>query len=253
MRAPGSLVGTESVLRSGRCLATAWAGTYFPSAALLFLFLAAGCGGAPAPERPLPPGVRAAEVAHRMEALTRPPSPRIIRFRFRVREADFRFQGEGAARIDPAYRVRLDLFSSQGETLFQAALDGSELRVPPWAPRELAPPPALLWAALGVFRPDAGLDFLGGTGAGKEGVVLRYGDPAAVELRFRIREGRLRRAELYREGHLSEEVDLTPGEELEGVVETVYRNRGEFLEMTFSLESIENVEAFPPHIWYPGR
>ena len=192
-------------------------------------------------------------VADEAAGRTHPQAPKQIRFQFRVREADFRFQGRGVARLDPTYRVRLDLFSNQGETLFEAALVGSELRIPPWAPRELAPPPALLWAALGIFRPDAELAFLGGGGDGKDGSILRYGDPDGVELRFRIRAGQLTRAELYRRGQLSEEVDLTLGDALEGVVETVYRNRAEFLEMTFSLDSIEEVESFPPHIWYPGR
>ena len=219
-------------------------------AALLFLI---ACGPPSPASAPLPPGVDPGGVAREAADLTHPQMPKQIRFEFRVREADFRFQGRGVARGDPSYRGRLDLFSNQGETLFEAALVGSELRIPPWAPRELAPPPALLWAALGIFRPDQGLELLGASGDGGDGTILRYGDPRGVELRFRIREGQLTRAELYREGRLSEEVDLTLGDALEGVVETVYRNRAEFLEMTFSLDSIQEVESFPPHIWYPGQ
>ena len=173
-------------------------------------------------------------------------------FEIQVREEDFRFRGQGVARVDLPYRVRLDLFSTQGETIFEAALVEGDVRVPPWAPRELAPPPALLWAALGVFRPDADLEFLGGEGHPGGGVLLRYGRPGELELRFRVVDGQLVRAELHRDGHLAEEVDLS----LEGtpaqVVETVYRNRAEFLEMTFSLESVENVDSFPAHIWHPG-
>ena len=235
--------------KDGRMREGDWRG---PGWALLVFVLSACASGGPSSVA-LPEGVDPGVVATQAAAQTHPASPAKITFRFRVREADFRFQGMGVARVDPEYRVRLDLFSNQGETLFQAALVGSELRIPVWAPRELAPPPALLWAALGIFRPDADLDFLGGRGHPEGGVILRYGEPQRLELRFRILEGHLTRAELYRSGHLSEEVDLRLGEDPEGVVETVYRNRAEFMEMTFSLETTESVEAFPPHIWYPGQ
>ena len=221
-------------------------------AAYFSLLLPAACGTpAPAPIA-LPAGVEPEAVALAVLEQTQPRNPLRILFQYRVREADFRFRGQGVARVDLPYRVRLDLFSHQGETIFEAALVEGDLRVPPWAPRELAPPPALLWAALGIFRPDPDLRFLGGEGGPDGGVVLRYGRPGSLELRFRISDGQLTRAELHRDGHLAEEVDLA----LEGapvkVVETVYRNRAEFLEMTFSLESVENVESFPSFIWYPG-
>ncbi len=187
-----------------------------------------------------------------MEA-TRPQEPSRILFDFRVKEADLRFSGRGLARIESPYRVRLDLFSGGGETIFQAALVEGSLRIPPWAPRELAPPPALLWAALGIFRPDPDLSYLGAR-ANREGEkTLRYGGRDELELRFRIQEGQLTRAELHREGHLMEEVDLTLDPANGTVTETVYRNRALFLELTFSLESVETVASFPPDIWYPGR
>jgi hypothetical protein len=83
-------------------------------------------------------------------------------------------------------------------------------------------------------------------------VTLRYGREDALELRFRLAEGRLTRAELHREGHLAEEVDLSLDGETGTVVETVYRNLALFLELTFSLESSEHVPSFSPDIWYPG-
>jgi hypothetical protein len=155
--------------------------------------------------------------------------------------------------VEPPYRVRLDLFSNGGETIFQAALVEGTLRIPFWAPRELAPPPALLWAALGIFRPDPGLELLDGREREGGVLTLRYGGPEDLELRFSLREGHLTRAELHREGHLMEEVDLALDESTGTVLETVYRNRALFLELTFSLESTENVAPFPVDIWYPGR
>lgn len=187
-----------------------------------------------------------------MEA-TRPLAPTRIFFDFRVREADLRFSGRGLARVEPPYRVRLDLFSGGGETLFQAALVEGVLRIPPWAPRELAPPPALLWAALGIFRPDPDLALLGGRMDEAGVTTLRYGGDEALELRFRFQDGHLTRAELHRDGHLLEEVDLSLDGDAGTVLETVYRNRALFLELTFSLQSAENVDPFPAEIWYPGH
>jgi hypothetical protein len=218
----------------------------------LLSLLVTGCGmGGGVPSTPIPEGdgPLAAEAA--LEA-TRPETPTRLRFDFRVKEADLRFNGQGLARIEPPYRVRLDLFSGGGETLFQAALVEGTLRIPAWAPRELAPPPALLWASLGIFRPDPDLRLLGGREDEAGRVTLRYGRDDALELRFTLTEGRLTRAELHEDGHLTEEVDLSLDGETGTVVETVYRNLALFLELTFSLESSEHVSSFAPDIWYPG-
>jgi hypothetical protein len=174
-------------------------------------------------------------------------------FLVRLREADLRFQGRGVARIEPPYRVRLDLFSNRGETLFQAALVGGDLRIPPWAPREMAPPPGLLWAALGVFRPDPGWELTGSRAEGDQALTLRYETPEGEQLRFRISGARLVRAELYRNGRLAEEVTLSLDQSSGDVKETVYRNRAEFVELSFHLQSSETVAFFPPEIWDPGR
>ncbi len=195
------------------------------------------------------PEERAQEVLDR----TLPGSPVQIGFEFRYREADMRFQGRGVARVEPPYRLRVDLFSPQGETLFQAALVEGDLRVPAWAPSELAPPAPLLWASLGVFRPDPSWKLLGGDSGRDGGVTLRYDAGGAQEIRFGIEDGRLIRAELHRGGHLSEEVDLALDETSGNVLETVYRNLAEFLELTFSLETVETVDSFPSDIWDPGR
>jgi hypothetical protein len=181
-----------------------------------------------------------------------PESPVQITFDFRLKEADLRFAGRGVARVEPPYRVRIDLFSNGGEGLFRAALVESDLRIPPGVPLDLAPPPALLWAALGVFRPDAGLQLQGGRDEGDGTVALRYDGATGEDLRFRLANGLLLRAEIHEDGHLIEEVDLELDESSQKVVETVYRNRALFVELTFTLKSEESVESFPPDIWYPG-
>ncbi|MGM0669639.1 MAG: hypothetical protein ACQET1_07960 [Gemmatimonadota bacterium] len=211
-----------------------------------------GCGSRAIQGTPMPSGAAAA-VAQEALAVTRPSGPSRILFDFHVREADLRFNGRGLARMEPPYRVRLDLFGHRGETLFQAALVEGVLRIPEWAPRELAPPPSLLWAALGIFRPDPGAELLGGERLPEGAVVLRYEGRDGMELRFRFSDGRLRRAELLRDGHLDEEVDLSLDDSSGRVLETVYRNQSLFLEMLFSLDTVEDVESFAPDIWYPGR
>jgi hypothetical protein len=218
----------------------------------IFAFLS-GCasfssGSVPGPAHPDPDGIA-------LEALDRtlPESPVQIVFDFRVREAEFRYQARGVARVEPPYKVRVDIFSPQGETLFSGALVESDLRIPSWAPRELAPPAPLLWASLGVFRPDPSWELLGGF-QGREGeVFLRYQGGEEQEIRLGVAGGSLVRAELHKNGHLSEEVDLSLDETSGAVLETVYRNLAEFLELTFSLESVETVESFPADIWLPGR
>jgi hypothetical protein len=182
-----------------------------------------------------------------------PDNPVQISFDFRLKEADLRFSGRGVARVQPPYRLRIDLFSNGGESLFRAALVGSQLRIPLGVPLDLAPPPALLWAALGVFRPDAEQRLLGGRGSGEGAMTLHYGGVDTEELRFRLVDGGLVRAEILEDGHLIEEVDLDLDDSSNTVVETVYRNRALFLELTFTLRSVENVDAFPDEIWDPGR
>ncbi|MCJ7627139.1 MAG: hypothetical protein MUO50_02005 [Longimicrobiales bacterium] len=220
---------------------------------LLALIINSGCRPNREAPGPSPADLNLEAVVQEALVSTMPETPVQITFDFRLKEADLRFEGRGVARVEPPYRVRIDLFSNRGEGLFRAALVGGDLRVPLGVPRELAPPPALLWAALGVFRPDSGLRVEGGRGTGNGRVTLRYRGDAGEDLRFYLANGLLTRAEIYEGGHLIEEVDLELDESSENVVETVYRNRALFLELTFSLKSVETVDSFPSEIWDPGR
>ena len=215
--------------------------------------LISGCTPGQGLRGPLPVGTSPERVAEEALAATMPETPTQISFGFRLREADLRFSGRGVARIEPPYRVRIDLYSGGGENLFRAALVEGDLRVPPGVPRELAPPPALLWAALGVFRPDPGLQLLEGAQGQDGALVLQYGGEDGKNLRFHLTDGLLTRAEILDGDHLVEDVDLELDPSAENVVETVYRNLAMFVELTFSLESVQNVDSFPPDIWDPGR
>ena len=244
--------GTKRILRPGCGVSGAW---LFPSSGVtgLLSVLLLGCQTGGGPAGPLILDSRAQGVAEDALQGTMPESPVQITFDFQLREADLRFSGRGVARVQPPYRLRIDLFSTRGESLFRAALVGSELRVPPGVPLDLAPPPALLWAALGVFRPDREQRLLGGRSSSDDAMILHYGGPGTEELRFLLVDGGLKRAEILEDGHLMEEVDLEFDTSQSTVEETVYRNRALFVELTFTLRSVENVDAFPEEIWDPGR
>jgi hypothetical protein len=219
-------------------------GSWFALAALVAL---SGCQAAqPAVIAPV---ADAGRVASQIESATRIPHPQRLVFRWRLAEAGIRFRGRGVARMEPPYRVRLDLFTTGGETLFQAAMVGQDLRIPPWAPRELAPPPALMWASMGVFRPDSELELVDGLQLEEGGVLLKYGAAEGRELWFRVVDGRLTGVEIRRSGHVTKEVELAFGDSADVVQATTYRDREAFRELEFELESIEQVESFPPDIW----
>ena len=176
-----------------------------------------------------------------------------LTFAWRAREPDFRGFGVGVARVEPPDKARLDLFLENGETAAIAALVGDELRVPHALPLELVPPPALLWAAFGVFRPGAGAQLLAGrrVDAGLE-VHLRL--PGGDSVRYRLRERRVAEAAVLDGRAVVERVVVSgPGERSDYPSEATYRNLRDYRELKLQLESYEHVEPFPPHIWDPGR
>lgn len=213
----------------------------------------AACATAGAP-RGSPLGAEeAGEVAATLARQTRPATPRRVVFRWTYRDRGARFEGRGAARVAPPYRVRLDLFSGRGGTALRTALVGSELRLPPGeSPAVTLPPPALLWATLGVFRPGPEARRRGAWRSGEDGVELRYLIPGEGELAFGARGGRLVWAAHRIDGRDVRRVDLS-GASGRGVpAETRYRNHRDVRELTIEIESVEDVESFPPQIWFPG-
>ena len=175
-----------------------------------------------------------------------------LTFAWRAREPDFRGSGIGVARVEPPGRARLDLFLDNGETAAIAALVGDELRVPGALPLELVPPPALLWATLGVFRPGDGAEVLEGRRA-DAAMELRIELAGGDLLRFRLRDRRVVEAALLSGGDEVERVELARSGDGSGYpAEAIYRNLRDYRELELTLESFEHVDAFPPHIWNPG-
>ena len=181
------------------------------------------------------------------------PRPSRIVFRWRAQEDGFRNEGTGVARVEPPYRARLDLFLDNGETFASAALVEDELRIPASLPTELVPPPPLMWAVFGVFRPGAGARMVEGRIAGGT-MQLDYDLPNRERVRFRLRDRGVVNAERLERGSVVETVFLSAGEG--GTMfpaEATYRNLPDYRELRLTLESIDHVDSFTPDIWYPNR
>ncbi|MFO7893074.1 MAG: hypothetical protein R6U63_05015 [Longimicrobiales bacterium] len=179
---------------------------------------------------------------------TMPDRPLRAVFAWEVLDSRARFAGDGAARIEPPYHVRLDLFGPRGEGFLSAALVGTEIRLP-GEPNAALPPPALIWSALGVVRPpeDAVLQ---GTREWGGTTELHYATDDG-RLRYTLEDGRLRSVEWRRSsGRMVVELQgHTPGLP----ASASYRNWANNTELHIELESVEEVEPYPPEIWTPGR
>lgn len=174
-------------------------------------------------------------------------------FKWRAQEPDFRDGGTGVARVEPPYRARLDLFLDNGETAATAALVGDELRIPASLQSDLVPPAALLWAALGVFRPGAQAEMVNGR-LTRGTMVLDYDLPDEEQVRFHLRNRAVVDAERLESGSVVERVFIS---DLAGETifpnEATYRNMPEYRELRLTLVSVEYVDPFPPDIWRPTQ
>lgn len=220
---------------------------------LPLLVATVGCAGSALQSAPaLPRSDLDAQVRIAGEA-SRIARPVQLIFAWRAREPGFRDDGFGVARLEPPGKARLDLFLDNGETAATAALVDDDLRVPAALPLELVPPPALLWAALGVFRPGAGVQTLEGRRAGAA-MEMRFGLPGGNLLRFRMHDLRVVEAAVLEGGAEVERVVIAWSEEESAYpAEATYRNLRDYRELELRLESFEHVDPFPTHIWDPGR
>jgi hypothetical protein len=227
----------------------------FPSfrsllAGLAAAFLLLGCGAreAATPIAPADARDEAREVAE-VSALD---GAYTLFFDWSASEPGLRVRGQGVARVEPPFRARLDLFTSRGERIAVAALVEDDLRVPAGTP-DILPPGALLWGALGVFRPgsEAGLD----TGArrGNEATELRYRLPGDEELLYLIRDFRVHGMEVRSRGRTLEELRLVREGDDRFPREAVYRDLVRVRELRITLERVENASSFSSDIWSPGR
>lgn len=208
----------------------------------------AGCrpGEAPVPVAPAD-ALWTAETAEEASRLDRAYS---VFFEWSAVEAGMRVRGQGVARVEPPHHARLDLFTNRGERIAVAALVGDDLRVPPGTP-DLLPPRALLWGALGVFRPGEGSDLTAGLRHGNDATELRYRLPEDGELLYRLRDSRIVGMELRRNGRVLEELRLDRNGEDRFPREATYRDMVGVRELRFTLERVEDASSFPSGIWNP--
>lgn len=172
--------------------------------------------------------------------------PLHVLFSWRLEERDGRFNGQGATRFEPPRRARLDLFGPRGEAYMMAALVDMELRLPAGADAAPLPPPALLWAVLGVFRPPPGARL---TGTAREGETTRL-DYARDDERwtFRLERGQLRWAEwVSRDGRRTVALEGDAEHGLPG--QAVYRDWPAFRELRLTVEEVNESDGFDDAIW----
>ena len=172
-------------------------------------------------------------------------------FSWTLQDRDARFSGDGAMRIEQPYHARLDLFGPRGEGYLSAALVDSELRLPATALPNLLPPPTMLWAVMGVFRPPHGADLVGAKGDSAS-VVMQY-RLGAESWKFQLRNGQLVSAEWLGPDQGKQTVEIREYH-LRGLpARAVYRDWRAFRELTLTLTEVHEVESpFPPETWLPG-
>lgn len=214
----------------------------FVVAACAFVPAVAACGGTRGiANGPVVPSYETEAVAG--ASLDRPLH---VLFSWRLEERDGRFSGDGATRFAPPRRARLDLFGPRGEAYVVAALVDMELRLPAGMDTTVLPPPALLWASLGVFRPPVGAEL---TGTAREGETRRL-DYARGDQRwtFRFERDRLRWAEWIRsDGRRTVELEGDAGHGLPR--QAVYRDWPAFRQLRLTVDEVNESEGFDDEIW----
>ena len=209
----------------------------------------AACASAPAQQAagaPADPAIAAAAVAATM------PQRRLqIVFEWTMTDRDARFSGRGTMRIDTGYRARLDLFGPRGETLAATILTDAQMRsVPPLAGAML-PPPAMMWAALGIFRAPEDADLMRASISGGT-TQLEYAR-GAIRWQFSIADGLLRSME-WTNGSARRTVQLTGTSSLGMPAEASFRDWTEFRQLTLKVTDVEEKASFEPDVWIlPGE
>mgnify|MGYP001060074959 CR=1 FL=1 len=197
------------------------------------------------------PALDAEQLALALEDHTSLEEPIRIVFRWELNESGVRVSGRGVARVEPPYKARLDLFLGNGEAIIKAALVNGQLRLPPGAPRNILPPPDLMWGTLGVFRPEFGMELLGGDRLENDALRLRFRYADGTELHFGTHLGLLKTLEVVEDGAVVQRVEVELNGESRYPIEATYRNLADFRELKITRESVERVESYPPDIWDP--
>lgn len=174
-----------------------------------------------------------------------------VMFDWSMTDRDARFSGRGVLRLENGSRGRVDLFGPRGETLAAAIVEGAAMRVVPEAAREMLPPPALLWASLGVFRRPDGFALTGSAASG-ESATLEY-VRNDTKWRFTFEGDRLRTTE-WTNGAGRRTVILSGAADFGLPEQAVFRDWTAFRELTLRVTEVEEKAAFEPDVWtLPGE
>ncbi len=226
-----------------------------PAVSCALAALAAACAGIGLPEPSIMPLLEARSRADDMRGRNRLHDPGQLVFTWRAREPDFRIFGSGVARVEPPDKARLDLFTDNGETVLVAVVIGDEVLTPAAAvPVMPFPHPALLWAALGVFRPGQHSILIEGHVSRGAGTLL-YRDRRSTtgQLRFGWRDQSVTEVSVLDGGSVVESLTIDHGsDDMPYPNRAEYRNLRDFREMTIELEQYHVVDSFPADIWTPA-
>lgn len=212
------------------------------TAIAMLALLLTGCAARGVPATLDPP------LADEAVAATAPDRPLRAIFDWRMLDGEARFSGSGAARIEPPYHARLDLFGPRGEAYLSAALVDEDVRLPPGAGDVPLPPPPMMWAVLGVVAPPDGAT-LAGTRV-RDGRAELYYARGDEQLIYHLENGRLRRVS-WEGGGRRMDVELT-GRTAGLPREAVYRDWSGYTELRITVEQVDEVDPYPAEIWRPG-
>lgn len=177
---------------------------------------------------------------HGLPAGDLPAGHRKIVFLWELVDQDFSARGEGVARIASPDSVRMDFFLGGGMGSGAAVLVGDTLTVPgPDVARQLVPPRALLWAALGRLQLPAERD----TVVRVQDSVVRAEIGSPVHWRVTFRGDTLVRLERVAGGRLQEWVERGADARVK------YRNEATRRTLTLAIQRSDAVSAFDPAIW----
>jgi hypothetical protein len=160
------------------------------------------------------------------------------------------FHGQGVARIQPPHHARLDLFGPRGDTYLSAALVGDDLRLPPGVQAGQIPPPALMWAVLGVVAPPQGPCWWAPATTARGPSCIETWTVAPSGTCWR---GALRSARWDGAGRRMVTVELRGRRGRACPPRRPVRDFAAVAELMLNLESVDEVEPFSPDIWNPGR
>jgi hypothetical protein len=231
-----------------RVVAALPAGFYYPrlrAAGALLAAVVAACAPGRSPPAAAPAALDAA-VVDSVEQATALHRPQHITFDWALTDRDARFSGKGVVRLAPPRRARLDLFGPRGEAYVIGVMDGEDFRLRPEGAAEMLPPPAFLWASLGVFRrPDEPLSAVRRSDGALELTFAGGSD----RWRFSLGMDGLRQVEWQGPDGGRRTVELT-GRVPAGLPQRgTYRDWLAFRELTLTVTGVETVDGFADDIW----